>query len=83
MSSRSRAGHFEPREYVSYFAAEKDIEIWKEVFDEFDTDMDGRLAPRDLLEAMSKYKGYHPKRNNIYQTMAIYDRDESGNIDFK
>jgi Ca2+-binding EF-hand superfamily protein len=32
---------------------------------------------------MSKYKGYHPKRNRIYQTMALYDKDESGNIDFK
>lgn len=41
------------------------------------------LAPRDLLEAMSKHNGYHPKRNNIYKTMAFFDRDESGNIDFK
>lgn len=41
------------------------------------------LAPRDLLEAMSKYNGYHPKRNYIYQTMALYDTDESGNIDFR
>lgn len=57
--------------------------IWKEVFDEFDTDKDGVLAPRDLLEAMSKYNGYHPKRNYIYQTMAVYDKDESGNIDFR
>ena len=32
---------------------------------------------------MSKHNGYHPKRNRIYQTMALYDRDESGNIDFR
>ena len=32
---------------------------------------------------MSKYNGYHPKHNLIYQTMALYDKDESGNIDFK
>jgi Ca2+-binding EF-hand superfamily protein len=32
---------------------------------------------------MSKYNGYHPKRNYIYQTMALYDTDESGNIDFR
>lgn len=32
---------------------------------------------------MSKYAGYHPKRNRIYQTMSIYDKDESGNIDFR
>jgi Ca2+-binding EF-hand superfamily protein len=41
------------------------------------------LAPRDLLEAMTKYKGYHPKRNNIFKAMAPYDKDESGNIDFR
>ena len=32
---------------------------------------------------MSKYKGYHPKRNNIFKMMASYDRDESGDIDFR
>jgi Ca2+-binding EF-hand superfamily protein len=68
---------------VTYYVSERDIEVWKEIFDAFDTDQDGVLAPRDLLEAMSRYDGYHPKRNRIYQTMAIYDKDESGNIDFK
>ena len=48
-----------------------------DIFDAFDTDRDGVLAPRDLLEAMSKYNGYHPKRNHIYQTMALFDKDES------
>ena len=32
---------------------------------------------------MSKYNGYHPKKNYIYQIMALYDTDESGNIDFR
>ncbi len=68
---------------MSYYVNEKEIEVWKEIFDTFDTDQDGYLAPRDLLEAMSKYNGYHPKRNRIYQTMSLYDRDESGNIDFR
>lgn len=68
---------------MTYYVSEREIEVWKEIFDAFDTDQDGVLAPRDLLEAMSKYNGYHPKRNRIYQTMALYDKDESGNIDFK
>ena len=51
------------------------MEQWKHIFDQFDTDMDGKLAPRDLLEAMSKYRGYHPKRNNIFKAMATYDKD--------
>lgn len=73
----------DPREYATQYASERDIMIWKQIFDTFDTDMDGVLAPRDLLQAMSKYNGYHPKRNYIYQTMAMYDTDESGNIDFR
>ena len=83
LSRASRADGFEPREFVTYYVNEKDIEVWKDIFDTFDTDQDGVLAPRDLLEAMSKYAGYHPKRNRIYQTMAVYDKDESGNIDFR
>jgi Ca2+-binding EF-hand superfamily protein len=34
---------------VTHYVAERDIEIWKEIFDSFDTDQDGVLAPRDLL----------------------------------
>ncbi len=26
-------GQFDPREYVSYYSTEKEIEIWKEIFD--------------------------------------------------
>ena len=83
VSRTSRGDGFQAREFVTYYVNEKDIEIWKDIFDTFDTDQDGVLAPRDLLEAMSKYNGYHPKRNRIYQTMAVYDKDESGNIDFR
>lgn len=32
---------------------------------------------------MSKYNGYHPKRNYIYKIIAMFDKDESGNIDFR
>ena len=62
-------------QYANQYASQRDIIIWKQIFDTFDTDEDGVLAPRDLLEAMSKYNGYHPKRNYIYQTMAMYDTD--------
>lgn len=85
MTSRINAENYEfnPREYVTHYVNEREIIIWKEIFDTFDTDQDGILAPRDLLEAMSKYNGYHPKRNYIYQTIALFDKDESGSIDFR
>ena len=47
--SRGSREEFEARDYVSYFVEEKEIDTWKEVFDLFDTDQDGVLAPRDLL----------------------------------
>jgi Ca2+-binding EF-hand superfamily protein len=34
---------------VTYYVEEREIEVWKEIFDAFDTDQDGVLAPRDLL----------------------------------
>ena len=71
----AEAFEFNPREYVTHYCNERDVLIWKEVFDAFDTDEDGILAPRDLLEAMSKYNGYHPKRNYIYHTIALFDKD--------
>ncbi len=40
---------FDPREYVTQYAGEREILIWKQIFDTFDTDQDGVLAPRDLL----------------------------------
>lgn len=81
--SRISVDEFNPREYVTHYASERDIIIWKQVFDAFDTDEDGILAPRDLLEAMSKHNGYHPKRNYIYKIISMFDKDESGNIDFR
>lgn len=85
-SSRINVESFEfhPREYVTHYCNERDVIIWKEVFDAFDTDEDGLLVPRDLLEAMSKYNGYHPKnRNFVYHILALFDKDESGSIDFR
>lgn len=40
---------FNPREYVTHYVNEREILIWKEIFDTFDSDQDGLLAPRDLL----------------------------------
>lgn len=74
---------FNPRDYASHYANEREVMIWKEIFDSFDTNQEGKLAPKDLLEAMSKFNGYQPKRNKIYNIIAQFDKDESGNIDFR
>jgi Ca2+-binding EF-hand superfamily protein len=66
---------FNPREYVTSLYNEREVLIWREIFVTLDTDEDSRLAPRDLLEAMSRYNGYHPKRNHIYHMIAQFDKD--------
>lgn len=68
----------------------KDIEVYKQIFDFFDTDDDGMLTPMDLrrvliplIQAMMQYGDYHCKRNFVYQIIAIFDLDFSGEINFK
>lgn len=45
----SRLDGFDPRGFSNFYVSEREIESWKMIFDEFDTDKDGVLAPRDLL----------------------------------
>ena len=45
----SRLEGLDPRSFSNYYVSEREIESWKMIFDEFDTDNDGVLAPRDLL----------------------------------
>lgn len=81
--SRIKSNEFVAKEYVTHLVSERDVMVWKEVFDAFDCDEDGSLAPRDLLKAISKYNGYHPKRNEFYQILGLYDKDGNGTIDFQ
>ncbi len=79
----ARSHKFEARDYVVAECSERDVEIYKQIFDFFDTDNDGMLTPMDLRKAMMQFGGYNPKKNFVYQMMSEYDTDESGEINFK
>lgn len=72
---------FRPKDYISVGVTERDVEMYKEVFDLFDVHKIGNLTPNDLRNALEMF-GYHPKKHLIYQIISDIDRDESGGLDF-
>ena len=73
---------FDPKNFVSVGVSERDVEMYKEVFDLFDVHQIGCLTPNDLRNALEMF-GYHPKKHLIYQIISDIDSDESGGIDFR
>ena len=73
---------FDPKKFVSVGVTERDVEMYKEVFDMFDVNNYGSLAPKDLNSALDMF-GFKPKKHLIYQIISDIDADESGGIDFR
>ena len=73
---------FDPKEYLTVGLSEREVELYKEVFDLFDVQGQGTLSPNDLRNALEMF-GYHPKRTIVYQIISDIDSDESGGIGFK
>jgi centrin-1 len=73
---------FNPKNYISVGVSERDVEMYKEVFDLFDIHRCGSLTPNDLRNALEMF-GYHPKKHLIYQIISDIDQDESGGLDFR
>lgn len=73
---------FNPKNYISVGVSERDVEMYKEVFDLFDIHKCGSLTPNDLRNALEMF-GYHPKKHLIYQIISDIDQDESGGLDFR
>lgn len=72
---------FDPKNYISVGVTERDVEMYKEVFDLFDVHKIGVLTPNDLRNALEMF-GYHPKKHLIYGIISDLDSDESGGLDF-
>jgi len=72
---------FDPMDYVRPELTIRDIEIYKEIFDCFDTQRAGSLMPFDLRKAFINC-GYKIPRKLVYQIISDFDGDESGHIDF-
>lgn len=85
MIERKRITHintpFNPKDYLYVGITEREVEMYKEIFDLFDINGIGSLSPNDLRNALEMF-GYHPKRTIVYQIISDLDSDESGGISF-
>eukprot|EP01016_Furgasonia_blochmanni_P037891 TRINITY_DN4511_c0_g2_i1.p1 TRINITY_DN4511_c0_g2~~TRINITY_DN4511_c0_g2_i1.p1 ORF type:complete len:394 (-),score=86.41 TRINITY_DN4511_c0_g2_i1:105-1133(-) len=72
---------FNAREYLIPGTRERDIYIYKQLFDIMDRNQQELLIPMDLRSAFVAL-GYNAKRQTIYQMFSDLDQDESGGIDF-
>ena len=72
---------FDPLDYARPELSIRDIEIYKEIFDCFDSMHSGFLAPFDLRKAFLNC-GYKIPKKLVYQIISDFDGDESGGIDF-
>ena len=72
---------FNPKDFLYVGITEREVEMYKEIFDLFDINGIGSLSPNDLRNALEMF-GYHPKRIIVYQIIADLDSDESGGISF-
>ena len=72
---------FDPIDYARPELSIREIEIYKEIFDCFDSLGSARLAPFDLRKAFLNC-GYKIPKKLVYQIISDFDGDESGGIDF-
>lgn len=73
---------FDPMEYVRPELSVREVEIYKEIFDCFDSLRSGTLAPFDVRKAFLNC-GYKIPKKLVYQIISDFDGDESGAIDFE
>merc|ERR1712226_1026749 len=76
-----RGGDFDPRKFQYPGLTEKDIIDLKEVFDSFDLNGDGFIAPLELRAALLKF-GYPARKETIYHIVSEYDQEFIGELSF-
>lgn len=63
---------FDPRMYSSVNCSVWDVELYKEIFDLFDTNDVGYLTPMDVWRAMELF-GFNPKWKVVYEIISNID----------
>lgn len=74
---------FDPKEFMVAECSVRDIEVFKQVFDDLDDDHDGMLTPMDLRKAIRDYGEYKTSRPFVYVAMSCFDADDGGEITFR
>lgn len=72
---------FDAKKYLLPGLTEKDIEQLKEVFDTYDLDKNGLLAPNELRTALIN-AGFKCTKETIYDIIAEVDENEKGGLSF-
>ena len=73
--------NFDAKKYLQPGLTEKDIEQLKEVFDAYDLDKNGLLAPNELRTALIN-AGFKCTKETIYDIIAEVDENEKGGLSF-
>lgn len=73
--------NFDAKKYILPGLSEKDVEQLKEVFDTYDLDKNGLLAPNELRTALIN-AGFKCTKETIYDIIAEVDDDEKGGLAF-
>lgn len=72
---------FRAKEHMLAETSQRDIEIYKQIFDFFDSNGAAVLTPMDLKRAFILFDYKIPK-HMLYQIIADFDADENGYIEF-
>ncbi len=72
---------FNPKDFTMAGASERDVLVYKEMFDLLDIDDNGMLTPMEIRNLLLHFQ-YNPKKQIIYQMVSDLDTDESGGLDF-
>lgn len=81
VNSERPAEPFNPKDFAMAGASERDVLVYKEMFDLLDIDDNELLTPMEVRNLLLHYQ-YNPKKQIIYQMVSDLDIDESGGINF-
>ena len=73
---------FDPKEYVGVGLGEREVMIYKEIFDLFDTSNNQMLAPKELLQGL-KLSGLNVDMETTYNVVSSCNLKDISKINFK
>lgn len=81
-SSKEVREPFVPANYVRYGLSERDVLLYKEIFDLMDPKQSGVVRPNDFRAALQSLD-IHISRADLYSLFCDYDSEEGGVLTFK
>jgi calcium-dependent protein kinase len=66
----------------TYFMNSEKLELWEKIFKELDSDKNGTLDKKELLDGFEKISGIVKSREELEELFSIIDTDNSGSIDW-